>query len=78
MIIYTHPIAENLPIKNLVARRLHGNKYYHAHTHAYHTHVHAHTLKHTHNSAHTSILYYKCTKWMANGKWIKELPGHAP
>ena len=32
MIIYIHPIADNLPIKTLVARRLRTNKHIYIHT----------------------------------------------
>ena len=38
MIIYTHPVVSNFPIKTLVARRLQTNK----HTHNY-AHMHVHT-----------------------------------
>ena len=36
-IIYTHPIANNLPIKILIARQLQTHT--HTHTHTHHTHM---------------------------------------
>ena len=50
MIIYTHPIADNLPIKTLVARQLQTKTHTYQHTHT-HTHIHTHTLIHTHRTA---------------------------
>ena len=45
MIMYTHPIADNLPIKTLVARRLHT--YIHAHIHTY-IQMYIHTMSYIH------------------------------
>ena len=52
IIVYTHPITSNLPIKSLVARWLQTNTHTRTHTHM-HAHTHIHMLILTDAHTHT-------------------------